>query len=103
MISKLKTAIVSGLIALGAIASFVPVQAQASENNGWGIVYHRSDCGAYSVRAYGFGGRGSGSSCGYWADEQARTIIWSMDWNWSQCDIAKARGNAGPGGNPCMN
>ena len=76
MISKLKTVIVSGLIALGAIASFVPVQAQAADNNGWGIVYHPSDCSRPYLRMYGNGDRWSGSTCGMWIDWQLAQAVW---------------------------
>jgi len=92
MNSKLKTAIVSGLIALGAIASFVPVQAQAADNNGWGLVYHRSDCSPYYVRVYASGGRAGGSACGYWLDADSRTLIWSQDHNWSCGDLMLGKG-----------
>lgn len=35
-------------------------------NNGWGVVYNRSDCGKGNVRWYSFGGRSPGSACSDW-------------------------------------
>ena len=35
-------------------------------NNGFGIVYHRSDCNYPQVNSYGAGGRFGGVGCGYW-------------------------------------
>jgi hypothetical protein len=37
-----------------------------AERNGWGIVYHRSDCGDDYVRMYGLGGDAPGSCCDTW-------------------------------------
>ena len=37
-----------------------------AEKNGWGIVYHCSDCNDNHVRMYGDGGNGRGSVCGTW-------------------------------------
>jgi hypothetical protein len=34
--------------------------------NGYGIVYHRSDCPIGEVRSYGWGGEWPGSDCGTW-------------------------------------
>ena len=35
-------------------------------HNGWGIVYHRSDCDFPYYRSYSLGGDSSGSDCGLW-------------------------------------
>ena len=91
MMSKLKTAIISSVFAVGALAALIPVPVHAADRNGYGIVYHRSDCGAYGVRQYGGGGDWSGSSCGYWIGEWDRMIVWSQDWNWSTCDLVNTR------------
>ena len=81
MISALKTAMICSVLAVG--AALIPVQAHAAPNNGDGIVYHRSDCGAYNVRYYYAGGRSSGSSCNRWnLTDEDRVTIWSQDWNW---------------------
>jgi hypothetical protein len=46
-------------------------------NNGIGIVYNRSNCGATNVRSYAFGGRASGGNCGDWMlNDIARKIVW---------------------------
>ena len=37
-----------------------------AERNGWGIVYHCSDCGDNNVRIYALGGASPGSMCGTW-------------------------------------
>ena len=37
-----------------------------ADANGYGLVYHRSDCGYPRNRVYGYGGRWSGSLCGDW-------------------------------------
>lgn len=56
--------------------------------NGYGIVYHRSDCGYPNVRSYSWGGDGSGSVCGYWVstlknkcDYSDADIVWYGNWN----------------------
>ena len=47
-----------------------------ADNNGDGIVYHRSDCGYPNVRFYGAGGRWGGSGCGYWL---SHVQVWSKE------------------------
>jgi hypothetical protein len=37
-----------------------------ADRNGWGIVYHRSDCSPGYVRWYGLGGDAPGSTCETW-------------------------------------
>ena len=64
MMSKLKTAIISSVFAAGALAALIPVPVHAADRNGYGIVYNKSDCGAYGVRMYPFGGDAAGSACG---------------------------------------
>ena len=41
-----------------------------ADNNGDGIVYHRSDCGYPNVRSYGAGGRWGGSGCDRWVSTE---------------------------------
>jgi hypothetical protein len=52
--------------------------------NGWGVVYNRSDCGYSRVRWYGFGGDGPGQNCARWdLTPHQRDVIWSNgDVNW---------------------
>jgi hypothetical protein len=90
MISKFKTAMIAGVLAVGAVLTTIPVSAEAADNNGHGIVYHRSDCGNPNVRFYGDGGEWSGSTCGRWLDPILLMFVWSQDWNWSACDLARA-------------
>jgi len=48
-----------------------------ADNNGYGIVYNKSDCGPINVRSYALGGRTSGGVCGTWLlFETTRKIIW---------------------------
>ena len=58
--------VLSASIAVAALALTVPAQVQAAPNNGYGIVYHKSNCGKGNVRQYGAGGRWAGSACGSW-------------------------------------
>jgi hypothetical protein len=87
MLSSIKKVAIAGVIAAGAVATLIPVQAHAADKNGWGIVYHKSDCGRWNVRQYALGGDGAGSSCGYWVGPTQRMIIHMQDHNWSQCDL----------------
>ena len=91
MKSRIKTLVIAGMLSIGAYATLIHTQAHAAPNNGGGIVFHKSDCGAYNVRFYGGGGQFSGSACGYWIAELERTIIWAQDHNWSYCDLARVR------------
>lgn len=50
-------------------------------NNGWGIVFHRSDCKYPTVNSYGAGGRWSGAGCGYWLSTQKRKSFRFTDSN----------------------
>lgn len=90
MISSIKTAMIAGVLAVGAVLTTIPVSAEAAGQNGHGIVYHRSDCGNPNVRFYGNGGEFSGSTCGRWLDPTLLMFVWSQDWNWSACDLAMA-------------
>jgi len=76
MISTMKTALITAALVVGAAASLMPSQAQAAPRNGYGVVYHTSDCGAYAIRQYALGGDGAGSACGYWINDWKRTILW---------------------------
>ena len=49
-----------------------------ADNNGGGIVYHRSDCSYPQVNIYGAGGRWNGLGCGYWL---SHAQIWSTEIN----------------------
>ena len=77
MISTMKTALITAALVIGAAATLIPLQAQAAPRNGYGVVYHTSDCGRYAVRQYAWGGDGAGSACGYWIDEDKRTALWN--------------------------
>ena len=66
MFSTSIRSVLSASIAVAALALTVPAQVQAAPNNGYGIVYHVSDCGRGNVRQYGAGGRWAGSACGSW-------------------------------------
>ena len=87
---------------LGCVVSFGLIQnpALAAPNNGYGIVYNKSDCGGdgsyYNVRMYGNGGRWSGSACGFWGlDKKRRKQVWSNgDHNWSQDELNTIFGRA---------
>jgi hypothetical protein len=46
-------------------SSVTSIETRADQNGG-GIVYHRSDCGYPRHRFYGNGGDWAGSACGYW-------------------------------------
>lgn len=73
-----------------------------ADNNGYGIVYNRSNCGATNVRSYALGGRASGGNCGTWLlDEIPRKIIWyanppneyivnknEHNWNLNEIDVS---------------
>ena len=88
MMSKLKTAIISSVFAAGALAALIPVPVHAADRNGYGIVYNKSDCGAYGVRMYPFGGDAAGSACGYWISECERNLVWSNgNHNWASWDL----------------
>ena len=89
MISKFKTAMIAGVLAVAAVLILVPVQAQAAGKNGDGIVYHRSDCGAFGMRQYGGGGDWAGGACGYWLNTQMGQIVWSEDHNWTIWEICQ--------------
>ena len=77
MISSIKTAMIAGVLAVGAALTLVPVSAEAAPRNGYGLVYPPSDCSAYQVRVYAWGGDASGSACGYWLDEWRRDTLWN--------------------------
>jgi len=78
MIAKLKTALITALLLVGAAATMMmPVQAQAAPNNGAGIVYHPSDCGRWNIRYYGSGGADGGSACGYWVRGELLGVLWN--------------------------
>ena len=49
-----------------------------ADDNGDGLVYHRSDCGYPNVRFYGAGGRWRGSICGRWLDHDQSS--WWGNW-----------------------
>jgi len=55
--------------------NFTTSTAFAADNNGHGLVYHRSDCSPGWVRVYGDGGRWDGSVCGQWLSEFAMQVI----------------------------
>lgn len=79
MFAKSKTVFMSSMLALGVATAIVgvPASAYAAPNNGWGIVYNKSDCGVPNVRFYGLGGRGGGSTCGRWIDKTFACVVWS--------------------------
>ena len=57
--------------------------------NGWGIVFNKSDCGFPNVRMYGFGGDGPGVACGDQALAQCqRQKVWSDGgYNWTREEL----------------
>ena len=92
MISSIKTAMISSVLAVGALTALIPEPAQAAGRNGWGIVYHPSDCGRYAIRFYGYGGDGPGSACGYYIDEWLLAALWQRgdrNHNYTHSEIQK--------------
>lgn len=73
--------VLSASIAVAALALTVPAQVQAAPNNGYGIVYHVSDCGRGNVRQYGAGGRWAGSACGSWVAMLWYPGVWEAMWD----------------------
>jgi len=69
--------------------NFIANTASAAENNGHGLVYHRSDCGENNVRMYGNGGRWDGSACGAWLFTKFHTqVVHSTDYNFNVDQLA---------------
>ena len=64
---------------------FTANTALAADNNGHGVVYHRSDCSPGYVRVYGDGGRGDGNffGCGQFLSEFAMEVIHTTDYNFN--------------------
>ena len=66
-----------------------------ADDNGWGIVYHRSDCSYGYYRLYSFGGSGACSVCDNWLVADLRRewndyygpIVHSQDHNWTHEEI----------------
>lgn len=66
-----------------------------ADDNGWGIVYHRSDCSYGYYRMYSFGGSGPCSVCDNWLVADLRRewndyygpIVHSQDHNWTHEEI----------------
>jgi len=63
--------------------NFIANTASAADNNGHGLVYHRSDCSPGYVRVYGDGGRMDGTACGQWLSEFAMEVIHTTDYNFN--------------------
>jgi len=63
--------------------TFIANTASAADNNGHGLVYHRSDCSPGYVRVYGDGGRMDGTACGQWLSEFAMEVIHTTDYNFN--------------------
>lgn len=63
--------------------NFITNTALAAPNNGYGFVYHRSDCSPGEVNIYGNGGRWGGLGCGKWLSEFAMEVIHTTDYNFN--------------------
>jgi hypothetical protein len=70
-----------------------------ADDNGWGVVYHRSNCGGDSYRWYGFGGRTDASACRNWIEAGGHDPSWSQyygpmihsaDYNWREDEVIRA-------------
>ena len=63
--------------------------------NGWGQVFHMSDCGSGYVRSYCCGGDGPCSGCGKWGlSDGMIDAVHSRDYNWTRDEAAVAAGGS---------